>query len=323
MRRREALARAWDAFISANDARWPASVLGRARQLDYVMRTALYEGHLGRGCTAYGACERNVIALSIRNRAIERCLDGQGCRSVGDFEGVASSVSQYNIWDEYLTQTLGLTGCFLRPDLATESHYARLQAIYEQSVGDAERILFGGEDDLHTVFPATPLSELTRLRHYYHPPAMGKCFPDQPRIEYITAAVAQRDDDFALIANMRIQADERRGDGYLFRQVLITEETNRDVVRTVDPYPGFVIDGRAVLFERPSRCTPYGVARSCRFDAIGRHRKTPAWLESGDARAFTCRIRARGESCRDEPHLETVTVGGACDTQMQPVAGVP
>lgn len=323
MRRRGALGQAWDAFMVENATRWPSGSLARARQVDYVMRTALYEGHLGRGCSAYGACERNVIVLSIRNRAIERCLSGQGCRSVGDFEGVASAVTQYNIWDEYLTQTLGLTACFLRPDLAGETHYTRLQAMYAQSVDDAERILYGSDSDLQAVFPGTPLSELTRLRHYYHPPAMGKCFPDHPRVEYITAAVAQDGEDFALIANMRIHADERRADGYLFRQTIVDEDAGRDVIRTVDRYPGFVIDGRAVLLERPSRCTPYGVSRSCRFEQIGRHRKTPSWLDSGDPLLLSCRIRARGETCREEAQRETVKVGGTCDIQMQPVAGVP
>ena len=126
-------------------------------------------------------------------------------------------MAQYNIWDEVLTQTTGLTSCFLRPDLAVVPAYGRLQAMYAQSVGDVERILFGGADGLARVFPGEPVGQLTRMRHYYRPPAMGKCFPDRPRIEYISAAIAQRGDDFALIANMRIQADERRGDGYLFR----------------------------------------------------------------------------------------------------------
>ena len=175
--RRDALLRAWDAFAAARAGEWTARSLERARQLDVVLRTAIYEGHLERGCGAYGACERNVIALSIRNRGVERCLRGQGCRRAGDFEGVAATVSQYNIWDEYLTQTSGLTACFLRPDLAGHERYTRLQAMYAQSVGDIARILFGDADDLRAVFPGTPLAELTRLRHYYHPPAMGKCFP--------------------------------------------------------------------------------------------------------------------------------------------------
>lgn len=323
MRRRAALGDGWDAFIAGNGDRWPAASMRRARQLDFVMRTALYEGHLGRGCNAYGACERNVIVLSIRNRAIERCLGGQGCRAAGDFEGVASTVTQYNIWDEYLTQSTGLTGCFLRPDLADETHYARLQAMYAQSAGEAERILFGGASELTAIFPGTPVAELTRVRHYYHPPAMGKCFPDHPRIEYITAAVARNGGDFALIANVRIEAGDRAGDGYFFTQVNVDDDGGRDVIRTADRYPGFVIDGRAVLFEPSTRCTPYGVSRGCRFEQIRRHRKTPGWLASGDPRALTCRVRARGESCRAEPTLETVKVGGTCDVDMQPVAGVP
>ncbi len=56
------------------------------------MRTALYEGHIGRGCTAYGACERNIVALSIRNRALRPVPSRQGCRFPGDFQGVSSTV---------------------------------------------------------------------------------------------------------------------------------------------------------------------------------------------------------------------------------------
>jgi hypothetical protein len=321
--RRDALRRAWDTFIAESRGRWPERNLTRAMHLDYVMRTALYEGHLDRGCNAYGACERNVIALSIRNRGLERCLSGQGCRYAGDFEGVASAVSQYNIWDEYLTQTSGLTSCFLRPDLAGHEHYARLQAMYEQSAGDIERILYGGEGDLKAVFPGHSPAQLARLRHYYHPPAMGKCFPNHPRLEYMSGAVAQRDQDFALIANTWIHAGERRGSGYLFRQAIIDNEPDRDVVSTVDRYPGFVVDGRKVRLERPSGCTPYGVPRACRFETIGRHRRTPSWLSAGESLRLTCRVRPRGEDCRGDATPETTSVGGVCDTWMQPVAGVP
>ena len=321
--RREALQRAWTAFAAEPAGRWPAAALARARQLDIAMRTALYEGHVGRGCSAYGACERNAIALSIRNRAVERCLRNQGCRSAGDLEGVASAVAQYNIWDEYLTQTSGLTSCFLRPDLAAQERYAKLQAMYAQSVGDVERILFGGDAALHAVFPANPTADLTRLRHYYHPPAMGQCFPQQPRLEYISGAVAQRDDQFVLIANMRIRVDEPVGRDYRFRRAIVDVEPMRDVIRLEDHYPGFAIDGRKVALTRATRCTPYGVSPGCRFADVGRYRKTPSWLSDGDPLGLTCRIRARGESCRGDAVVETVTVGGACDVVMQPIAGVP
>jgi hypothetical protein len=322
MGRRDALRQAWDAFIAANLTRWPPAALARARNLDYALRTALYEGHLDRGCSAYGACERNVIALSIRNRGRERCLRGQGCRSDGDFEGVASTVSQYNIWDEYLTQTSGLTSCFLRPDLAADDRLRRLQAMYEQSVGDVERILYGDARDLQAVFPGVAPAQLAQLRHYYHPPAMGRCFADQERLEYISGAVAQRGDELALIANTRVRVDERRDGGYLFRQAIIEEESDRDVIRLVDRYPGFVIDGRKIELRRPSRCTPYGTPPGCRFAEVRRLRKTPSWLAAGEPLQLTCRVRAGGEDCSGSGAIETVEVGGVCDTRMQPIAAV-
>lgn len=320
--RRDSLRRAWVAFIADSRGRWPESELTRAMHLDYVMRTVLYEGHLDRGCNAYGACERNVIALSIRNRARD-CLQGQGCRFPGDFEGVASAVSQYNIWDEYLTQVSGLTSCFLRPDIAGQEHYARLQAMYEQSAPDVERILYGGESDLKTLFPGHSPAELTRLRHYYHPPAMGKCFPDRERLEYMSAAVARRGEDFALIANTWIEVGDRQGDGYLFREAHIDAAPGHDIVRTVDSYPGFVVDARKVRLERTSRCAPYGLPGGCRLETIGRYRKTPAWLSQGEPMRLACRVRPRGEDCRGDAAPQTTTVGGACDTEMQPVTGVP
>ncbi len=181
--RRGALEKAWDSYITANKGRSSTENLTRAKHLDYVMRTALFEGHLGRGCNAYGACERNVIALSIRNRALGQCQKGQGCRAPGDFQGVSSAVSQYNIWDEFLTQVSGLTACFLRDDLGSAGtarsgdYYDKLQAMHAQSVGDIERILYGDDQDLRALFPGNAPRDLTGLRHYYHAPAMGKCFP--------------------------------------------------------------------------------------------------------------------------------------------------
>lgn len=320
--RRAALADAWSSFAKENASRWPEGSLRRARQLDYVMRTALYEGHLDRGCSAYGACERNVIALSIRNRARGSCSRGQGCRYDGDFEGVASKVSQYNIWDEYLTQVSGLTSCFLRPDLAAAEPYAPLQAMYAQSRGDVERILFGNDEDLGRSFPGTNPKNAKTLRHYYHPPAMGKCFPGHDRIEYMSGAVARKEGDFALLANTRIQVGKKRSGGYEFRSVSIDTQPREDVIAVRDDYPGFRVDPRKVSLRKPSRCRPYGTPSGCRFDSIGRYRKVPSWLSAGKPLELGCRIRSRGESCRSAERIETASVGGVCDVEMQPVAGV-
>lgn len=320
--RRDALSRAWDAFIRANQIKWPTSQLERARHLDYTLRTAIYESHLDRGCNAYGSCERNIIALSIRNRGRESCSAVQGCRFPGDFQGVASKVSQYNIWDEYLTQVTGLTSCFLRP-FPNNPYYEKIGRMYRQNVADIERILYGDDGSLNAVFEILPMSHLKSLRHYYHAPAMGKCFPDHPRVEYISGAVARRGSDFALIANKRVEVGAPAGEGYRFREFILKEGIEADDISVVDNYPGFVIDGRKVELKAPSGCTPYGLPSGCRFARIGRYRKTPSWLSTGQPMEFRCTLQEFGEDCQEQGRLSTVSVGGSCDTQMRPVRAVP
>jgi len=326
LRRRERLLTAWDRFSRAHAGRWPEDALHRARQLDVVMRTALFEGHLERGCTAYGACERLIIALSIRNRARGGCRRGQGCRYPGDLEGVATAVSQYNIWDEYLTQVSGLTSCFLRSDLAAAdtTTAARLRRMYAQSVQGVESILFGPEADLAMHFPEASPGDLLTLRHYYHPPAMGACFPDRPDVEYVSGAVARRGDDFVLVANQRVQVDAPTPGGYRFRIVRVRDTADRDELEIQDLYPGFVVDGRKIAGARPTGCRPHGLAASCTPGPVGRYRKIPSWFETGKPLRTLCRVEERGPSCAlPSSAARTVAVGGPCDREMQPVAGVP
>jgi hypothetical protein len=328
MGRRGALERAWQSFVRDNGRRWPKAALERAKHLDYTMRTAIFEGHLDRGCNAYGACERNIVALSIRNRAREACSGRQGCRFQGDFQGVASKVSQYNIWDEYLTQISGLTSCFLRDDLgdggnnAGAAYYAKLQRMYRQNLDDMQRIMFGGDQDLRAIFPGASLYDVRNLRHYYHAPAMGKCFPNHPRVEYMTGAVARKGANFALIANSRIRVDQRVEEGYLFQDFVLRQDPDRDVITFADKYPGFVVDGRKVSLRRTRSCPAYGIPRGCRFSQIGRYRKTPSWLSAGKPLELMCRIEDRGEGCKGRGTLKTARVGGVCDTEMRPVSGV-
>ena len=103
---------------------------------------------------------------------------------------------------------------------------------------------------------------------------------------------------------------------------MFQEDEDRDVVRIVDRYPGFVIDGRKVSLRAASRCAPYGIPRGCRFGTVGRYRKTPSWLHSGQPLALTCRVHDQGKQCQGGGGTRTVTVGDRCDTQMRPVAGV-
>jgi hypothetical protein len=320
--RRAALARAWSGFIGKQRSRWPDASLQRARKLDYTLRTAIFEGHLGRGCNAYGACERNTIALSIRNRARGSCLKRQGCTFPGDYQGAASKVNQYNIWDEYLTQISGLASCFLRDDLAGDPKYRKWQQMYAQSRPDVERILFGKDQDLQAIFPGNSLRDLKRLRHYYHAPAMGKCFPDHPRVEYMSGAIARKGGNYALIANTRIEVGKAVDGGYRFKRFEVDAADDVDIVKVVDDYRGFVVDGRKVKLRRPRRCAAYGIPRGCRLDSIGRYRKTPSWLTAGKPLGLNCRIRDQGAQCSTPMRLTKVTVGGRCDVEMRPVTGV-
>jgi hypothetical protein len=326
--RRDALARAWDDFIVEQKGRRGDESLTRAKHLDYAMRTALYEGHIGRGCSAYGACERNVIALSLRNRARGQCASRQGCRFEGDFQGVSSSVSQYNIWDEFLTQVSGLTSCFLRDDLGSGGNpesaddYAKIQAMYAQSVGDVERILYGSDADLAALFPGTPMADVLALRHYYHAPAMGKCFPGHPRVEYLSGAVARKGGDFALLANTRIHVDDAVGGDYRFRSFRFEEATDGDRVEIRDSYPGFLVDGRKVDLRPASGCVPYGIPSGCDTGKVGRYRKTPSWLGTGKPLELRCHTEDRGASCGGPASPKAVSVGGRCDKEMRPVARV-
>lgn len=327
LERRQALAEAWDRFIADSQGRWSSTSLHRAKHLDYTMRTAIFEGHLDRGCSAYGACERNIIALSIRNRGRDACSRRLGCSAPGDFQGVATKVSQYNIWDAYLTQISGLTSCFLRDDLAGEnstgSHdYNKLQRMYAQNLEDVQRILFGSDQDLALVFPNNALADLKGLNHYYHAPAMGKCFPNHDRVEYLSGAVARNGKDYALLVNTRIQVDQPSAGGYFFRKFVVEEVPSRDLIKVVDTYPGFVVDGRRISFQTPSRCTPYGIPSGCRFDQIGRYRKTPTWVHAGRPLEVTCRLADQGEQCRDRAVTKTAKVGGVCDTDMRPFTGI-
>jgi len=324
--RRQALNKAWSRFIADNRRKWPEKTIARAKHLDYTMRTAIYEAHLDRGCNAYGTCERNIVALSIRNRGrAESCLKRQGCRFPGDYQGASSKVSQYNIWDEYLTQISGLTSCFLRSDLGSSKdadYYAKIRAIYEQNLDDVRRILFGDDRDLRAIFRKASLGDIKALRHYYHAPAMGKCFPEHKRVEYMSVAVARKGTHFALIANTRIEVGNRGENGYRFRESLFEETPRKDRIRILDNYPGFEVDARKVSLRTPSACPPYGIPPGCNHSSVGRYRRTPPWLEAGKALGLRCKVRDRGANCRGGGSLKTVTVGGTCDTQMRPVAGV-
>jgi len=163
---------------------------------------------------------------------------------------------------------------------------------------------------------------LKGLRHYYHPPAMKKCFPNHPRIEYMSGAVARNGDDYALIANTRIEVGRKVAGGYLFKEFSFKPDKGRDVITIQDNYPGFVVDSGKVSLGNSRKCSPYGVPRGCKFKSIDRYRTTPSWIRAGRPAKVNCRVRESGEDCLGMGSEKTVSVGGPCDIEMQPFSGI-
>jgi hypothetical protein len=56
--------------------------------------------------------------------------------------------------------------------VATRRHDFQVPGQLNRYQGDN----FGGDQDLMAVFLNNSLSDLKKLKHYYHVPAMGKCF---------------------------------------------------------------------------------------------------------------------------------------------------
>jgi hypothetical protein len=139
----------------------------------------------------------------------------------------------------------------------------------------------------------------------------------------MSGAIAKKGQDYALIANTRIQVGQKTDGGYFFKDFVLEQKPDKDVVDIVDNYPGFVVDERKVSLRQAKGCLPYGVPRGCPFKSIERYRKAPPWLSSGKTLEISCKVKDTGSSCRGKDVAKLEKVGGVCDTQMRPVAGVP
>jgi len=143
-------------------------------------------------------CQKDIIALSIRNRAFSDFPKSYYVSEDGDFAGAASAESQYHLWKDEILRKRGylLTSCLYNQSESYRAlkvktlggHYPDEQKEYSHLAHRIPRVL-GMEGDegqkapgdggyLSEIFQADPndqmteeerLSRLTNFRHYYHP----------------------------------------------------------------------------------------------------------------------------------------------------------
>jgi len=344
---RKGLLRKWDHFVREKSqvSKGAHALAKKAREIDIATRTALYEGNIDNGCTSYAICERDIILLTIRNRAKDkRCRKSYrvfGCKRLNDFAGIASSPSQYSIWSENFMNNTYITSCFLRDDLSKnnsptregEKDYRKKIKIFKNTIQRAEKILYSRSGELEKMFKILNKKKgqrLNAIKHYYHPEAMPRCNPDYySKSALIEAAYVEMNGKYYLLRQRRIIPEKsERSDMYSFKVFA------PDTLKPLDLYPGGQIHRSFIDFRDHYTCTSYGVPEEC-YDQSSSdditHRKMPDWYlriksKGSWSPELMCNISEEmGEDCSEEKTVDAKkrpVPGGFCNKKFIPVGGV-
>lgn len=209
---RAALLQKWKKFVDSKQGARAKQIALNAQHVDMVARTimgeAQNEDHLfdpGELQTLKKnvfhpkavSCQRDIIALSIRNRALTKKFKSYGHQYFGDFTGAASTGHQYNAWFANLVphSNYRITSCFYsdkkgyldarkKSDSAYGNSIARYESVIRRlpiilgMVGKEEQAAATDSSYLTKVFQAEPhknipaeenAQALSNYRHYYHP----------------------------------------------------------------------------------------------------------------------------------------------------------
>ena len=215
-----------------------------AMHVDLTARTILYEAHpsgrLSHRHKNQGRCEWDIIALSIRNRALT-CKPHFKCDYPGDYTGVATAPTQYLIWKPYNVRKTDINSCFLSEDTdfpELQSSMKPKTTLYDLRKRDFKKLLqrvpkvLGFYKSLEervdgsyltNLFQVTRINEkppmsdkpneqlkhLKTYHHYFHPGGLNNCPVDKyPYTQYLKAAYISMDQgsftDFGLLIDERI-----------------------------------------------------------------------------------------------------------------------
>lgn len=351
--RKKAFLKAWDIFIDAKLKSNPGlkDDLRMAKEIDLAARTALYEGDHNRGCSGKGLCEKDIVLLSIRNRARTKPCSNYGCKFEGDIGGVATRESQYNIWSDFFTDITYMSSCFLRidrhPSTPSERQaqwineeqkqsYHRMVKMFQTTIQRAEEILYADDEKISASFGGVDIKNLTGLRHYYHPPAMQTCYPQFPQRQFVSEAYVRCGQNYHFIRKENIEVTGKGPDGNVLFSILKKDDSGTsdpidDNLKFENVFPGCILDpSRIKPPTEASRCSLYGLPPSkgkksteCAPLTTQYFRTYPKWIQGAETPEITCKqVPSKGESCNDSVQHVDATWGGSCDRQMMPALGV-
>ena len=359
-----ALFKEWDQFAvqkrSARPAHARALVL--AKELDIVARTITFEGHplsmleREKDETATPAkcktpedcpissCEQRVVALTIRNRANHpQCKSQFGCRAVGDYFGVATKPSQFNIWMPSMTHRFIAT-CFLKDGIETAppgnadfEAYRNRARQFRFALDASGRVLYGADWGIRNARTGTPLTSLT---HYFHPRGMPGCDPDTYDRRYTASTRYVRTQgaksDYALLLGKTVLMPAGtlpRETKAIIASALTSEEKaaakkrgEKNISYEFIPFhPNG--DSREWILETSglSKITSSNV---CLRGGLGALVGNPNLCPNADAQFYTAprwgfqgSVEQMELTCAFESN-RIVKLGGQCDSRMQPIGKV-
>lgn len=347
----ENLKKEWDEFIKMQPSEADKKAALRAREIDEVSRTVLYETHpLGtldtkepqacgndEDCPA-SACERKVITLSIYNRGTHPgCKSGThyfGCKYMKDFAGAATKPSQYSIWNPTLTSTYMAT-CFLKDGLDKSP---KLDKDYKLRVMQYKKVVDTITDTLYAENPYRGIEYkesgkgaqkgIKEFRHYYHPQGMIGCFQETFNNQYTTqVAYVEKNGNFGPLVLETIVPDDTSKEKTTFRfhkwnkpKNMNSENVTYSLARYENEDGWLISKDQIEKLNLRYNCTNMGLSvltvnpQACKEVEKKHSFTSPLWAIEPPAKraSFTCTIGKK-----------QVTLGGECDVKFQPISGVP
>jgi hypothetical protein len=353
----------WDQFIAQKKSLHPElrRALSMAKELDAVARTITFEGHplsmleqeedstvTPSQCTSLGncpisSCEQRILALTIRNRANNSNCAQFGCRSHGDYFGVATKPNQFNIWIPSYTHRFIAT-CFMKDGIETApvgdkdfELYRNRARQFRFALDAAARILYGNSSEWDLA-KANGSASLDSLTHYFHPGGMPGCDPDNYDhryslgAKYVHSSGAKPDFDLVLNATITAKGSLPAEIPAVIAHALSSDEKIEAKKRGArnlsyefipfrpsgDSRDWYIDTSGASKIQTANVCVRGGLGSMVKNsgacpNVIPQYYTVPSWgYASGvEQMAFTCTFPTK-----------KIVLGGKCDSRIQPIGNV-